>query len=220
MWWWGWRRTLLYVGLVVIVLLPFGLGAGWGLAGPRDDEGLFGALRIYGARWNYNGGLYHWLEVGLSGYPTAGAVPSEIVGETPIRVAKLTMVLVLGLVLVAVARKARRCTDAVALLRLASIPLAAYLLLTTTVHPWYVTLIIPLLPFWLLRKGEATRSGRFIWPWIYFSLAVCLSYLTYLDPANLREYDWVRLVEYVPLFFLLIWSAWPASGGVRESDAG
>ena len=218
-WCWGWRRTLLYVGLVVVALVPFGLAAGWGLTGPRDGEGLFGALRIYGAQWNYNGGLYHWLEVGLSGYRTPGAVPPEIVGEAPIRAAKLIMMVMLGLVSIAVAWKARGCKDDVVMLRLAAIPLGAYLLLTTTVHPWYVTLMIPLLPFLLPAEGEPSRSGRFIWPWIYLSAAVSLSYLTYLDPENLREYDWVRLFEYVPFYLLLIWAVWPANGGARELAA-
>jgi hypothetical protein len=226
-WRWGWRRTLVFVGLVVVVLIPFALGAGWGLTGPRDDStelaevgaGLFGALRFYAARWNYNGGLYHWLEVGLSGYRTPGAVPPEVVGQAPIRAAKLTMAVVLGCVLIAVGWQSWRCDDDLTLLRLAMVPLAAYLLLTTTVHPWYVTLVIPLLPFLLPKNGKATRSGRFLWPWIYFSAAVTLSYLTYLDPANLREYDRVRLVEYVPLCLLLVWSAWPASGGADAPDA-
>jgi alpha-1,6-mannosyltransferase len=210
--WWGWRQTIVYAGLILAVCLPFALGVGCGLTGPLDGEGLFGALRIYAARWNYNGGIYHWLEVGLSGYRTPGAVSPEVVGWGAIRAAKLIVVFILGLVLLLVWRKGRRCDDDPALLRLAAIPLAAYLLLTTTVHPWYVTLIIPLLPFLLAKEGEAARSGRFLLPWLYFSAAVPLSYLTYLDPANLREYDLVRLVEYVPLYLLLIWAAWPASG--------
>jgi alpha-1,6-mannosyltransferase len=226
---WGWRRTIVYAGLIIAVCLPFALGAGWGLTGPLDGEGLFGALRIYAARWNYNGGIYHWLEVGLSGYWTPGAVPPEVVGWGPIRAARLIVAVTLGLVLIAVWRMSQRCDGDLALLRLAAVPLAAYLLLTTTVHPWYVTLIVPLLPFLLPKKGEsatiapqAARTGvgrRLLLPWLFFSASVSLSYLTYLDPANLREYDLVRLVEYVPLYLLLVWSAWPASGGVDGPGA-
>ncbi len=208
---WGWPRTIAYAGLVVAVCLPFALRAGWGLTGPLDGDGLFGALRIYTDRWNYNGGLYHWLEVALSGYSTPGAVPSEVVGPGPIRAAKFIVVGALGLVLIAVWRLARRCDDDLALLRLAVIPPAAYLVLATTVHPWYVTLIIPLLPFLPSREGETSRAARFLLPWLYFAAAVPLSYLTYLDPTNLREYDLVRLAEYIPLYLLLIWAAWPAS---------
>jgi len=209
---WGWRQTIVYAGLIIAVCLPFALGAGWGLMGPLDGEGLFGAIRIYAAQWNYNGGLYHWLEVGLSSYRTPGPVPPEAFGWGPIRAAKLVVAVALSLVLIAVWRMSQRCDDDLALLRLAMVPLAAYLLLATTIHPWYVTLIIPLLPFLPPKRGQAARPTRFLLPWLYFSAAVSLSYLTYLDPANLREYDLVRLVEYVPLYLLLIWSAWPASG--------
>lgn len=208
---WGWRRTVLYGGLLVAICLPFAFGAGWGLRGPLDGEGLFGAMRIYAARWNYNGGIYHWLEVLLSGYQTPGAVPPEIVGWQPIWAAKLIVTTSLGLVLIAVWRRAQHLDDDLALLRLAVIPLAAYLLLATTVHPWYVTLIIPVLPFLASRKGETSRAGRFLLPGLAFSAVVSLSYLTYLDLANLRETHTVRLLEYVPLYLMLIWSAWPTS---------
>jgi hypothetical protein len=219
-WRWGWLRSLLFIGLIVGTLVPFALDAGWGLTGPGDGEGVFGALRIYTARWNYNSGLYHWWEVALSGYRTPGAVPEAIAGKAPIQAAKLTMATLLGLLLAVAAWKSRRLDDDLAWLRLAALPLGAYLLLTTTVHPWYVTLIIPLLPFFAPDENERTRSGRLLWPWLYFSTAVALAYFTYFDPANLREYDWVRLVEYVPLYVLLIRSAWPASAAAGEPDAG
>jgi hypothetical protein len=146
-------------------------------------------------------------------------VPPEIVGSGPIRAAKLIVAVSLGLVLIVVWRMSKRCNDDLSLLRLAIVPLAAYLLLATTVHPWYVTLIIPLLPFLSSKQEETFKTIRFLLPWLYFSVVVSLSYLTYLDPANLREYNWVRLVEYVPLYLLLAWSAWPASGGVDGPDA-
>ena len=208
---------MLYAGLVLVVVVAFAVGPGWGLMGPLDGTGLFGAIRIYAAYWNYNGGLYHWLEVALSGYPTPGAVPLEVVGPGPIRTAKLTSLVVLGLVLVAVWSKSRRCEDDLDLLRLAAVPLAAYLLLATTVHPWYVALIVPLFPFMTPRHQEESRISRFLLPAIYATASVALSYLTYLDPANPREYDAVRLLEYVPLYLMLIWAAWPASGAVGDS---
>ena len=59
----------------------------------------------------------------------------------------------------------------------------------------------------LVQTGEATAWGRFLWAGLYFSIAVSLSYLTYWDLNNLREYRWVRLVEYIPLYLLLAWAA-------------
>ena len=214
---WGWRYVLVYGGLVVAISAAFALGGGWGLLGPLDGTGLFGAIRIYSTYWNYNGGLYHWLEVAISGYPTPGAVPLEAVGPGPIRTAKLLSLGMLGLVLAGVWRWSRRCDGNLALLRLAIVPLAAYLLLATTVHPWYVTLLIPLLPFLTPTRSEDSRISRFLLPGIYFSAVVALSYLTYQDPANPREYDAVRLVEYVPLYLVLIWAAWPAIGAIGGS---
>jgi hypothetical protein len=217
---WGWRYLLLYVGLVLAVATAFAMGPGWGLMGPLDGTGLFGAIRIYAAYWNYNGGLYHWLEVLLSGYPTPGAVPVEVVGPGPIRAAKLTSLGVLGLVLVAVWHRSRRCEDDLAFLRLAAAPLTAYLLLATTVHPWYLSLIVPFFPFLTPRHLEERKISRYLLPGIYATAVVALSYLTYLDPAFPREYDAVRLVEYVPLYLMLIWAAWPAIGAIGGSGRG
>jgi hypothetical protein len=217
---WGGRRILVYAGLIAAVCVPFAMGAGWGLTGPLDGEGLFGAMRIYTTYWNYNSGLYHWLEVGLSGYRTPGAVPPEVVGWGPIQASKSIMALLLGLTLVVVGWRSWKHAgergpvqnelgpaSGLAQLRLAVIPFAAYLLLTTTVHPWYVAPMIPLLPFLASKKGETTDWGRFLWAGLYFSIGVSLSYLTYWDLNNLREYRWVRLVEYIPLYLLLAWAA-------------
>ena len=39
--------------------------------------------------------------------------------------------------------------------------------------------------------------------WTYFSGAVNLSYLYYIDPGTPGEIEWVRRVEYLPLLVLL-----------------
>jgi len=41
-------------------------------------------------------------------------------------------------------------------------------------------------------------------------MVVTLSYLTYLDPNNLREIYWVRIVEYIPFYGLILWASWRA----------
>jgi hypothetical protein len=215
---WHWNWLLLYLGLILGALAAFATGAGWGILGPLNGTGVFGALRIYLNQWNFNSSLYHWLEVVLSGYNTPGAVPVEVVGQTPILVARYITSAALMLISLLTGwwawrlddpRKAGYLTRTLSLIRLSVIPIGAYLLLTHTVHPWYVTFIVPLLPFLLPRGNEDTQVRRFIWPWLYFSMAVSISYLTYIDPDNLREYDLVRLVEYLPVFGLLIWAGWP-----------
>ena len=213
---WGWRRLSLYIAILLVITTFFSIGAGWGLIGPIDGKGLFGAIRIYTNYWNYNSGIYHWLEVWLTGFPTPGAVPPEAVEQGRILLAKLISTGLLGLSVLATGLWAWRIDDpqgadqqtrSLGLLRLAVIPIGAYLLFSTTLHPWYVTLILPFLPFLLPRKDEIPITGRFMWPWLYFSIAVTFSYLTYIDPQNFREFTWVRNVEYLPFFGLLAWAA-------------
>ena len=233
---WRWPYVLLYLALIAVACLPFGFTSGWGLSIPPDGEGLLGALLIYGAYWNFNSGLYHWLEVLFSGYPTPNPVPQEVVGWLPIYAAKAVAALTLGGILFVVWRKGRRTQGGLGWLRLAIVPLAAYLLLATTVHPWYATWLVPLLPFLgrvplrrpLRKDGDtaATAAEETLNPAVegaspcagpsrhlfcallYFSLVLPLSYLSYLDPAPPREYALVRAIEYLPVFLLLLWAAY------------
>ncbi|NQU29121.1 MAG: hypothetical protein HQ525_00475 [Anaerolineae bacterium] len=72
-WWrWRWKNRLLFAAILITSFALFIPGAGLGIVGPQDGTGVFGALRIYLQHWNFNSGIYHWLEVWLSGYPTTG----------------------------------------------------------------------------------------------------------------------------------------------------
>lgn len=215
---WGFKRLLLYLLILLTVSSAFACNAGWGLFGPLNGQGYFGALRIYLSQWNFNSGFYHWLEVWLSSYPTPGAVPIETVGEAPIRLARVTSSTLFGCLLIGTALMSYRYDDpkkrdhyqrTIILLRLSTIPIGAYLIFTPTVHPWYVTLIIPFLPFLKSKSNQTSKFSRFIWPWIYFSLAIGYSYLTYLNPDDIRELVFVRWIEYIPLYLLILWAFLP-----------
>ena len=65
---------------------------------------------------------------------------------------------------------------------------------------------MPFLPFFWPAEGESPTVKRMAWPWLYLSCAVAVSYVTYLDLDNLHEFYWVRLVEYLPCYALLIWA--------------
>lgn len=199
---WGWRGLLLYSGLVALVCAAFAAPAGWGLFGPLDGTGLFGALRIYLSQWNFNFGLpgaLEWLaERSPGGEPWAAGL----------------RLLSAGLFLAAWGLGARAAWQAgwIAgedwrlsnrwLVRAALLPVGAYLLLTPTVHPWYITLALPLLPFFWPGAGEEPVSRRLIWPWAVFSVTVGLSYLYYLN----QTWIWVAFVEYLPVYALLVWA--------------
>ena len=67
------------------------------------------------------------------------------------------------------------------------------LLLSPTVHPWYLLWLTPFLPYFPSRA------------WILFTGLVPLSYL---DPGpvgeGVRAFDWIQWAEYLPFFALLI----------------
>lgn len=211
-WRWRWGQLALY-GLVTIALLvPSGLRAGWGLTGPLDGTGLFGAIRIYADRWNFNSGLFHWLQVDLL-QPHLAPVEAD-------EWAKRGVTLILLASLLAVWLQARRRLDPRSTLRLMAIPFMAYLLLTTTVHPWYLLVLLAFAPFLPPAPGEARRCWLAIAAWLYLSATAPLSYLTYLNPLDFRELEWVRRTEWLPAVGLVmvwfIWSKWAKRNSVKR----
>jgi hypothetical protein len=218
-WRWRWGQRLLFVAATISLLIPSGLRAGWGLFGPLDGRGLFGALRIYSDSWNFNSGLFHWLEEFLT---NAGLVEVDANFWTK-RIVGLLMVGVLTAVFLAARRyrernlpevwNLREVFDARGILRLSAVPFMTYTLLTTTVHPWYIHILLAFLPFlpgtfFNAEGAEGQRGREFLsWlvtsPWIYLSGALALSYLTYIDPLDYREFEWIRQTEWLPVLIMV-----------------
>ena len=81
--------------------------------------------------------------------------------------------------------------DSIDAIKLAYLLAGLNIVLTSaSIHPWY---ILWLIPFLSLFPSPA---------WLYFSLMVPLSYLTYESPRGILP-DWVRHLEYIPFFILL-----------------
>ena len=83
-------------------------------------------------------------------------------------------------------------------LRIAAVLAAAFVVLSPTVHPWYVVWLIPFLCF----------SPRI--SWLYLSVAVVFSYraLSHLAATGVwLEEPWVRTLEYGPFVALLVLEA-------------
>ena len=215
-WWrWSWGNRLLYGFLTVGLLLPSALRAGWGLTGELDGRGLFGAVRIYNKYWEFNGSLFYWLE---KGFMASGAATYK-------DQARDFVLFVLFILLTWVwLRSSRARHDLRATLRWLAVPLAGYVLLTTTLHPWYLLALLPFVP--LLTPGADESIKGWLWPlpWLWLSGTLALSYITYIDPNNLRELEWVRHWEWLPTLGLLgIALYWGAKGRpvrLRKPDCG
>lgn len=215
---WGIWRTILFVVIILAAISLFSIRAGYGLFGALNGTGVFGAVRIFMQYWNFNSSIYYGLEALLSGVLTPGTVPIDLIGEDTVMWIRVTTSTLIILTSIAVgvwawhmdnpSRNNHRIRS-ISLVRLAVIPAGAYIIFTHTVHPWYLTILIPFIPFLLPYQGETGRISRFIVPWLYLSCAVSLSYLTYLDLENFREYFFVRAIEYIPFYALMIWALFP-----------
>ncbi len=202
---WGVWRTTLFAVIVTLGFVPFA-GAGLGL-GPGAATGLFGAARLYAAGWRTNDGLFYWL------VQTLDPLTSD-----PVLAAKLAGLLALGglgLWVVFNSGPETHRDDGYAdrTLTSAALLIAAYVLVSPTVFPWYLAWLLALLPLLPLDADPAARA--FAAGWIVFSATVNLSYLFYLDPAHPHEIMWVRPAEYLPLFACLIAALALAAGQIN-----
>lgn len=111
--------------------------------------------------------------------------------ETIRALAMLALFAVLAAMLVWIGR--RPAPGPVGLFRAGLAAVAAYLILVpTALHAWYAVWI---LPFLAVAPAAA---------WLWFTAMVPLSYLKYAwEPAGLPL--WVRLLEFLPLYGLLVW---------------
>ena len=194
-WWrWNWGSRLLYGYLTVAMLVSPALRAGWGLTGELDGRGLFGALRIYNKQWKFNSGVFRWLENWLKDMG---------IGDAMVQAQEITYFLLFLLLLYLWWRFPRGQTDVRATLRWLAVPVGGYLLLTTTVHPWYLLSLMPFLPFLAPADDEPKRFWLRPLPWLWLSGSIALSYFTYIEPENLSDLDWVRMTEWLPTLGLL-----------------
>ncbi|MEM8860552.1 MAG: hypothetical protein AAGD96_19690 [Chloroflexota bacterium] len=195
-WRWNWWQRIGYGVLTLGLLIPYGQRAGWGLIGPLNGKGLFGALRIYNGQWKFNSGIFFWVTRWLNDGDGYTPSPADALMK------QMTLVIVI-IILLTVWWLAYRWGDLKISLRLMAIPLMAYLLLTPTVHPWYALILLPFLPFLAPSQDENKYYWLITAPWIYLSIALILSYMTYFDPNDFREFAWVRNWEWIPTLMLL-----------------
>jgi hypothetical protein len=147
----------------------------------------FRGLSEFAARWRANDSLFHillWLTGSLS---TAKAIAAAF------------LAMLVGYCLYRKMNPLRSCY----------LTIGAILLLSTTVHPWYLIWIVPYLAFypnpaWLLLTGT-----------------VVLSYhAPFLTPPGepWREHGLYKLLEYVPFFLLLAVLAFPPTRRFLERN--
>ena len=189
-------------GRVAVLLLPvvvFGLALPYALTGPAVGSGLLD----YAERWEHNAFAFagvQWVmeRIDTASYlkPAIGALQDRL-GDSlpwdllykhvwPRDVAKLAIALVIAAW--AFYTATRRDLDPV---QETLLVLGAVILLSPTVHPWYLLWILPL------------AAARLSWGWLLWCLTVPLAYC-----GGGADVPWlVRCVEYVPPLSVMIVSA-------------
>lgn len=165
--------------VLVAAYLPFALM-------PGGLDRMFETVATFTQNWRFNGSLHPLLEA---------VTGSKAVSDG-----------VLGLALLAaVGAIAWRVRDA---WQAAGAYLLVALLLTSTVHPWYVLWPLALVP---LSRGAGV--------WV-FSLTATWAYAAWLNDSAFQPPMWLRVLEYVPVYAAAAWSLWYTRyGGNRSTPA-
>ncbi len=205
-WQWRWSQRLIYAATVGVPIAITGAWVGFGFGEQGDaGVGVFGSARAYTESFRFNSAIYQTFEqwVGSQGLDDKG-------WNEPGALTRLIIFAVVALALVAVFVWARNTIGPRPTLRMLTVPLMIYAVFTPVLHPWYILLLLALVP--ALAPGDDEPVGRWIHaaPWLLLSGLLIFSYLTYEDPAAFAERVWVRRLEWWPTLAALgagiVWS--------------
>jgi len=176
---WGKKGTAVFLGLLALFYLPY-IGAG---------SNVFSGLSVYADRWLFNGSIFPTILRGLLGSGlTTGSAQAMFYAKLIVAVPFVAVLAYLVL------RSRKFWFDTRELFKYAFVLVGLFLLLTSTVEPWYLLWVVPFLCVFLSPS------------WVLLSGSVVLSYFIYIryDTLNIWEESmWIRLLEYVPFFSLL-----------------
>ncbi len=191
-----WKTVVLLVlacvAVIILCYLPF-LDA---------SDRWFTALGEYASRWEFNGFVYMYLKKGLESFFQGDPNPKEflsiVTDNKPRLVAKL--ILGSGFLIFFGALLTRHYAKSFEnqkqnILRVAYLITSVLLLISPTLHPWYVVWIIPFLCFY-------PNPG-----WFIFSGLVLLTYAMlpeYRSTGIWRESDTMLWVQYVPFYSIFL----------------
>jgi hypothetical protein len=200
-----------------LLLVPLLAGAAyWPFRGAGAD--LFGGAREYARRWVANESLFALVHAAVSALDPTPALKrliamlrSVLPGSGPLEtlysyvypddLARAICVLaVAGLGLALYRRRVEP-------LRGMFLMTAAILLLSPTLHPWYLLWILP----WLCLFPSRA--------WLLLSGLVSLAYLNAGVPREAEPYPWIRWIEYLPFYGVLAWEILAAARRRRAGGA-
>ena len=196
-WLWNWRQRVLYGVLVTVPVALIGLVSGFGL-GEEATSGAFGSILTFGRTFRFNSGIFSWLARAIANRPDV----FDRGYEESFDLARVILVPIVGAAMLWIFLRARRTIEPLGVIRALTGPMIVYVLFTTVLHPWYILLLLMLLPFVAPAPGETSLRWIQLAPWVTLSALLILSYLTYEDQNFHAEREWVRRVEWIPTLLL------------------
>lgn len=197
-WKWTWPQRLTYAATVGVPVAITGAWVGLGLGSGSDGTGVFGSARAYTETFRFNSAIYQRFEqwVASQGLDDKG-------WNEPGALTRLIVFAIVAALLLGVFGSARRIEEPRATLRMLAVPLMIYALFTPVLHPWYILLLLALVPFLAPADDEPLGRWSHAVPWLVLSALLIFSYLTYENPDAFAERVWVRRLEWWPTFALL-----------------
>jgi hypothetical protein len=204
-----WRQRVtvaaLFGLLVLAAYLPYA----------SAGQGLFRSAADFRARWRFNDSgyalalhLFSWTsdyETPLREFRLAGRDGYDLLflrRDQPLPAEAARRAIEVGMIVLVLVLAARR----VPYERVMLATMGYILILSPTVHPWYV---LPILVF---------AAARGSWAWLYLSLAAQFTYLPMIRGGEAMPSDAVpiRVVEYLPFYALLVVQSRPWAALIRR----
>lgn len=173
----GLRRMIGYAGISAILILLLGKL----FLNETFLLNMMGSVDQYFERFEFNAGIFYVIrEIGFTavGYDTIQTV-------MPV----LTKIILISIILLALMRRYKTDSD---LITMGMFAFFIFYSFSTTVHPWYISLILILSVF---------TNYRFALIW---SLLVMLSYSAYAE-TSFAENKWYLMTEYIVVFAVFIY---------------
>jgi hypothetical protein len=175
--WRNGRFPALTLGVIVMGYIPFvALG-----------QGAIGSIFEYTGAWRDNESLLYGWAADFWGNSVAKALSLLIFGA--------------GVLLLSFWP---RLVYGQSLPRRITLVLGLTLLVASTIHVWYLSWLLVLLP--LVWREDAWKGWD--WAWLLFALTAELPYLTYFYNGNTPLFQWIRPLEFWPLNGLILWNIW------------
>jgi hypothetical protein len=190
------RKSTLLIGTCLLLLMPFMF----------NDILPLPGIFSYANRWEFNGGFYQlilsvlkilevkefqWMVLNLSGHLETFYINHALYY-------KICAVIILLAVIFDQIKKLKSTSQFLSInfIQRSFVITSLFLLLTPTLHPWYLIWIIPFMVFLPT------------WSWIAFTFLIQASYFVLKDYVLLSEWNesvWILIIQYIPFYVLLVW---------------